>query len=376
MRRIPYVRAHRLMPSRATSDRSRLPADAPRPTPPRRGLLLAAATSATLLAGAALLLDCAAPRPPRIPAEEAPRGSETTASEELSRLGDGAIPYDDEWRSTGFAGRYIAPKTLPDTDTFDVIFHFHAGRFAEKEYREHAGGAVLVTLNYGAGTTPYSRAFADPARFQRMLDEMVGLMRARTGRSALALRRISLVAWSAGYASIGRILAQGYYDRVDTVVLLDGLHANYADKIPKRGRRRAAPPAGPRTVDARALEVFARFAADAAAGKKSFVFTHSSIVPPGYASTTETAASLIATVKAARVDESIAGPRNLRCYYHADAGDFHVRGFTGGTKDAHIAHVHMVGDVLRDFIAPRWARIDRAPNPLGTETATAGSAVH
>ena len=335
-----------------------------------RRVALALAASVTLVVVAVLLVDCNShktPPPAAAPLPPLPRGSESSASEELARLGGKPIPYDDEWRSTGFAGRYIAPKTLPDEDSFDLIFHFHAGKFAEKEYREYANGAVLVSLGYGVGTQPYADAFANPERFQHMLEEMLALMRARTGNPRLEIRRTSLFAWSAGYASIGRILSQGYYDQIDTVVLLDGLHTNYLDKIPKRVIQRGLP--YPHRVDVKGLGAFIRLARDAAAGKKQFVFTHSSIVPPGYASTTETATQLIQIVNAAKVEERVPAIRNLTRYYHADIGDFHVRGYTGFSKEAHIAHLHMVGDVMRELVLPRWRRLDHRADVIGTESA-------
>jgi hypothetical protein len=341
-----------------------------------RRVVFALLASLALVLSAVLLVDCTSQKTVRpvtaaaLPAP--PRKSETNEAEEEARLAAKGIPYDDEWRSLGFkGGKYLAPKELPDPDSFDVIFHFHAGKFAQKEYCAESNGAVLVSLNYGAGTEPYAKAFNDPKRFGAMVDEVLALMRARTGNPKLVIHRTSLFAWSAGYASIGRILTQGYYDRIDTVVLLDGLHTNYLNKIPKRVIKLGLP--YPHHVDVNGLGTFIRFAQDAAAGKKEFVFTHSSIVPPGYASTTETATELINIVKAQKVEEQVPAIRNLTRYYHADVGNFHIRGFTGTTKEAHIAHVHMVGDVLHDFVVPRWTNIDHRANASGTETASASN---
>jgi len=269
--------------------------------------------------------------------------------------------YEDAWQPTDFGGWYLAPKKIR-SDYFDIIFHFHAGRAAAKEYREQGRGAVIVALTYGAGSKAYADALADPDRFQKMLGEMEERLRASKSNPRLRVRRISLFAWSAGYAAIRNILTQGYYDRIDTVVLLDGLHTNYLPldlppALPPRGAKRPLAPA--RRVDGKGLDAFMQFAQDAAAGKKEFVFTHSSIVPPGYASTTETAAVLLDVVKAKKVWLRTPGPRTFVRTYRADAGGFHIRGFTGTTKEAHIAQLHLVGEVLHDLVVPRWVRLDR-----------------
>jgi len=267
-----------------------------------------------------------------------------------------AGPYEADWQPGAFGAWYLAPKKFR-SDVFDVIFHFHAGRAAAKEYREQAGGAVVVALTYGAGSKAYADAFVDPNRFQEMLGDIEMRLRKSKNNPQLHVRRISLFAWSAGYGAIRNILTQGYYDRIDTIVLLDGLHANYL-----------ALPSAPngRRVDGRGLDAFMRFAQDAADGNKAFVFTHSSIVPPGYASTTETAAVLADVVHAKKLWLRAPGPRNFQRIYRADVKGFHLRGFAGTTKDAHITQLHLVGEVLRDVVVPRWLRLDRrtvAPKP-------------
>src|SRR4029079_2966698 len=78
-----------------------------------------------------------------------------------------AVPYDEEWQKTSFGGMYIAPIDGFADGAYDLIFHFHAGKFASAEYRELAAPiGVVVRLDYGAGTGPYEDAFKDPARFQ------------------------------------------------------------------------------------------------------------------------------------------------------------------------------------------------------------------
>lgn len=293
----------------------------------------------------------------KAPEPSAPRGAEAAGPGGGNE--DPTVAYEDEWQKTSYGGAYLAPKRGFPEGEFDLIFHFHAGKWADKEFREIAGPAgVVVRLDYGVGTQPYEDAFKNPDRFQQMIDETTSELVARYAPDGgtLKMRRLSLFAWSAGYASIRRILNQrDYYDRVDTVVLLDGLHTNYVEKVPKGAVARGIP--FPHHVDVRSLSPFTKLALDAAAGKKEFVFTHSSIVPPGYASTTETAAALEELVHAKKQEERVEGPGSLVRLYEADAGEFHVLGFAGETKESHVAQLHLLDDVVKDFVAPRWARL-------------------
>lgn len=187
---------------------------------------------------------------------------------------------------------------------------------------------------------------------------------------------MSLFAWSAGFASVSRILGQGYYDRVDTVVLLDGLHAAYRDRVPPGAVEHGLP--FRKRVAVEMLATYIKLAKDAAAGRKEFFFTHSSIEPGFYASTTECANELIKATGAKRIDDdaalgALAGvDGHIACTYHADLGDFHVRGYTGETKSAHVAQIHLLGDAFRDVVIPRWSKLDAAaPGEPGGATVRA-----
>jgi len=236
------------------------------------------------------------------------------------------------------------PIAFGEDGSFDVVFHFHLGRSAEAEYRAAQLPAVIVSsATHGLFANAYRDAYDDPEKLGRALDELSLLVRAKTGRTDAKPGRIALVAWSAGYGAIRKILATPDYDRIDAVILLDGLHTAYAG------------PRGEKRVDDRDLEPFARFARDAAVGKKLFVFTHSSIVPVGYASTTETADAIIAAAggqRAAVPEET--SPGGLVLKSRADQGSLHVAGYAGEDKSSHVAHLRLVTGILTSRLAPRW----------------------
>jgi hypothetical protein len=161
------------------------------------------------------------------------------------------------------------------------------------------------------------------------------------GRTRARARYVGLSAWSAGYGAIQTILnhAQGG-QRVDAVILLDGLHSGYAGN----------------TLNEVQLGPFVRFAREAASRKKFLFVSHSSIIPPGYASTTETAHFLIQRVGGEPIKASPrpGDPMGLELIERFSRGNFHVRGYAGNGRLDHCAHVGLYADVLEVHIKPRW----------------------
>jgi len=128
---------------------------------------------------------------------------------------------------------------------------------------------------------------------------------------------------------------------VDAVILLDSLHSGYSDEQTH-------------TLKAEQLTPFIAFAKRAAA-KQTFMFlSHSSIIPPGYASTTEVASYVIGQVggkpqKAKR--EDVLGLDMIRKF---DKGNFHVRGYEGDDKPDHCAHIGLIAGIMKTHLLPRW----------------------
>ena len=198
--------------------------------------------------------------------------------------------------------------------------------------------------------------------FARMERALVRKIEAKTGRHDLHLRHVALASWSAGYAAVARILRdERAYAQVDAVVLLDSLHAPYRAPNPH------TPAQGKERVDLRRLAPVVRFARDAAAGHKVMVVTHSSIVPPDYASTTEATEAMLDAIGVPTEAADETGARGMRLDARADAGGLHVRGFRGRGPHDHIAHLHLIGRALRTWVVPRWKRTDRLVYTLAGE---------
>ena len=252
----------------------------------------------------------------------------------------------DHWAKLPGQGLIMMPHRggVNQAGEFDVVFHFHGHDPARKEWVQAMNGVVLVGMTLGIDSGVYENTFRDPGAFNRLVKSVEAAMAEHTGRANARIRRMALTSWSAGYGAVEEILRQPQHRaRIDSVVLLDGLHCDYAKD--KDG-----------LVDL-TLEPFVRFAHDAAEGKKLMIVSHSSIIPPGYASTTETANFLINELggrpRAARSRAS--DPMGLDLVSRYDQGGFHVRGYAGNAELDHCAQVGLYRDILKVHLMPRWS---------------------
>jgi hypothetical protein len=264
-------------------------------------------------------------------------------------------PAESTWEPLG-RETFLAPPGVfwDENGGFDVVVHFHTGRAAEKQYRALGVPLVVVSAHYGIGSRTYEKAFEDDARFGDMLAELRDTLGQRAGRP-LHVRHLALVAWSAGYGGIAKVISSGRYDDiVDAVVLLDAPHGSWA-REPKRGKK---PPRvlRPLRVDPDSIRPFTRFADAAAAGRKTMVITHSSIVPPSYPSTETTIAAIMAAVGVTAEPRDGENALGMTRKLAAGRGSFHVEGFLGKKASDHVRHLRLVEAVLRAHVLPAWLR--------------------
>lgn len=248
----------------------------------------------------------------------------------------------DRWQNIS-TGQMIAPQKGGVTKScgFDLVVHFHGHEPVRKEFVKTANGQVLVGIDLGIGSGPYADGFADPGRFERVLSSVEAAMAKRNNRDKCTVRKLALSSWSAGYGAIWRVLQQPAGRKVDAVILLDSLHGGYT-------------PSG--EVSDSMLEPFVAFAKSAASRQKFMFLSHSSIQPPGYASTTEIARYLIRKVdpKAKEKATHRQDVLGLDMYARWDKGNFHVRGYSGDDKPDHCAHLGLMADIMKSHIQPRW----------------------
>lgn len=249
----------------------------------------------------------------------------------------------EKWIRGISMGQMIMPARggLTKSGGFDVIFHFHGHEPARKEWVKVMDGTVLVGIDLGIGSGAYSSAFSNPQTFKDLVESVENAVAKERDLPSAKARHIGLSAWSAGYGAVESILDQTYGKQVvDTVILLDGLHAGYVGD----------------SLDRTELNPFIAFAKKAKADQKLMFITHSSIIPPGYASTTETSNFLIhelgGRVKEAKPRKG--DPWGLELNAKFDAGNFHVRGYDGNDKMDHCAHFGLLPGILKNQVKPRW----------------------
>ncbi len=229
-------------------------------------------------------------------------------------------------------GTLFLPEKLPATDA-PLFVHFHGGTWIP-EFAATKIPAAVIAVQLGAGSATYGKPFADPKAFGELLQEA----EAKAGRK---FDHMGLTAWSAGYGAVRAILkTPEYYERVQFVLLCDGLHSGYVGGKP-----------GPKESNlvAEDLAVFVKFAKDAAVGKKQFVLTHTEIFPGTFASTTETADHLLTQLSLKRKPVLRWGPMGTQILCEVKEGRFHLLGFAGNSAPDHVDLLHAMPELLSEI---------------------------
>ena len=220
----------------------------------------------------------------------------------------------------------------------DLVVHLHgAPSVVEPALVEAGWSAALVTFNRKGLSSVYSQPFADPALFATLLQETAEALKTLGVAEHPRLGRVVVSSFSAGFGGVRELLKNpDHFARIDGLVMADSIYAGYAGD-----------PAGKR-VDPMLMDGFRRFAVEAAAGRKTFVLTHSAQIPPGYASTTETADFLIAALHGAAKPDAIdlGGWSTTRS---CQRGRFLVLGFSGTAAEDHMAHLRRVALLWRRY---------------------------
>ena len=246
-----------------------------------------------------------------------------------------------KWEGGIGMGQFIMPihGGLTPRGDFDLMVHFHGHEAVRKEWVQVMDGAVLAGIDLGLGSGAYEDAFQAPDVFPRLIESIEKAVAKKAGRKAAHVRHLGLSSWSAGYGAVQHILMQKYArEHVDTVILLDGLHCGYSGNA----------------INGQPIAMFTDFAKRAAAGETLMFVSHSSIIPPGYASTTETADYLVHEVGGKLRDTRGVGPMGMDMITRFSKGNFHVRGFSGNDKMDHCAQIGEYRDVLKVHVRPRW----------------------
>ncbi len=234
-------------------------------------------------------------------------------------------------------GTLFLPAALRQTTPQPLFIHFHGGTWLPEVAAARVGKTGVITIQLGSGSSVYAKPFADPQLFARLVAD------AET-KAARRFSPITLTAWSAGYGAVREILkVPAHYERVDRVLLIDGLHAGYVGGKPGTGASQVS------ELETDNLQIFLQFARDAVAGRKQMIVTHSEIFPGTFASTTETTDWLLGQLGLKRRPVVRWGPMGTQQLSEAKAGTLTVIGYAGNSAPDHVDQLHSLAEYLRWF---------------------------
>ena len=248
----------------------------------------------------------------------------------------------DSWKPSVSMGQILMPHKggITSRNEFDVLIHFHGHEAIRKTLVKAVHGMFVVGIDLGVGSGVYQRAFSSPEVFVELLESIERTVAEHTHNTRAHIRKLGLSGWSAGYGAIREILRQNASERVDSVVLIDGLHADY-DETDASG------------LQAEQLAPFVKFARRAAKRNRFMFVSHSTITPPGYASSTETAHYLVKKLRGKITKSGGHDGLLLSRYEQAKIGNFLMRGYRGDGKIDHCAEIGVVAGVAAD-LEKRW----------------------
>ena len=228
-------------------------------------------------------------------------------------------------------GTLFVPEGVHPGKHVTVLFFFHGGSWLP-EVAGARNHMAVVSVQAGTGSSTYVRLFEDPKRFIAWLGEA-------EQKANCKFSRVILGGWSAGCGAPRQILQDAAsYSRVNGVLLIDGMHTDYADGKP-----------GP--LDSKLgtgnLDVWVKLGRDAIAGRKRVIVTHSEIFPGTFASTTETA-DYLATQLGLKLHPVLKwGPMGTQEISRAEAGHFLLIGFAGNSAPDHVDQLHSLPVFLK-----------------------------
>lgn len=267
----------------------------------------------------------------------------TVHLEDLEGPSGGLEEPVDRLSSSGFV--HLPRGFVASDGAFDLVIHFHGGPQIVAPQLDAAGvSAALLVVNVGTGSGVYERSIATAKALDIRVDAVEKFVGTTLGVEDLSAKRIALSAWSAGYGAVGRLLSKPEVrDRIDAVLLADGLHAGFA-------------PGTRNVVDHLKMGPFVKFAEDAAQGDRLMAISHSDIPTYRYASTTQTADHLLTALHVERTAVSLPINEQIQLRSAVHHGGFHLVAFGGQDTEAHCDHLLHMSDTLFPLLADRWKR--------------------
>ena len=228
----------------------------------------------------------------------------------------------------------------------DVVLHLHgATSVIEPALVDAHWPAVLIAFNRKGLSRVYTEPFSDPKLFPRLLDAARSALKDLHVADDPRIGRVVVSSFSAGFGGVRALLkVPEHFARIDGLIMADSIYCGYTGD-PKDHR-----------VDPALMDGFRRFAVEAAAGRKTFLLTHSALVPQGYASTGEAADFLIDAVGGKAEPAKVAWSDAWTQMRAFSKGRFVVLGFAGTEGADHMSHLRQINKLWKRYLAIAEAR--------------------
>lgn len=229
-------------------------------------------------------------------------------------------------------GTLFIPRKLVKKRTAPLLLFFHGGTWVPEVAAARNGDTAVISIQIGSGSSVYARQFEDNGKFEELLFEA-------ERQSGMKFNLLTIGGWSAGNGAVREILkSRDSYERVQRVLMIDGIHASYANGTPGPLESQIVPDN---------LQTILKLARDAIAGRKRVLITHSEIFPGTYASTTETADYLVEQLGLKRKAVLRWGPMGSQQLSEARQGKFKLAGFAGNSAPDHVDQLHSLHEYLK-----------------------------
>jgi len=221
----------------------------------------------------------------------------------------------------------------PADGAVPLCVHFQGGAKAAQENFARSGQrGVLIASTLSGRSGAFSAPYRETSAFGALLQDGERALSQKLGRD-VKFGDVSISFFSAGYGAVRELLKDPqWFARIGTLVSADSMYASVV----------APSVRAPRIED---CEGFVRFAQAAARGEKTFVVAYG-MYQTDYASTSETAALLCASVAAKMEPRDAWTKRGLPIAREAHVGSFHCYEFAEATAGIHVDLLYFVPEMF------------------------------
>ncbi|MBE2278886.1 MAG: hypothetical protein IAE91_00705 [Ignavibacteriaceae bacterium] len=226
---------------------------------------------------------------------------------------------------------YIPKNFKPEVKGVDLLIHQHGLKDTVISNFNKAGvNGVLIALNLGSLSGDYDRKyFATKSNFTRLINVAKEEVEVNL-RAKIEFKNIYLTAFSAGYGGVRAILRfPELFEMIKGTGLADGM---YCDKDQDSIKVQ--------------LDPFIRFAAQALAGKKKFILTHSEVEAFDYFTAEKASELLMQKLGIAGNSDSSIDYTGTRIYSYESA-KLKITGYKGDTGSDHFNHFLKISEIFR-----------------------------